>query len=88
MTRRPWRRGSLEDDTLGVAVQTVQVGVEAATTTTAPAAPVPSGVNAGDSGLAASASRPSMVLFAGIAGLAAPAGTTGAVSLARSRRDG
>lgn len=82
--------GSLEDDTLGVAIQTLQVGVEAAaaTTTTAPAAPVPSGVNAGDSGLAASASGPSMVLLAGIAGLAALVGTTGAVSLARSRRDG
>ena len=45
-------------------------------------------MNAGDSGLAASASGPSMVLLAGIAGLAALVGTTGAVSLARSRRDG
>ena len=83
--------GSLEGDTLGVVVQTLQVGVEAAAaapTTTAPAAPVPSGVNAGDSGLAASASGPSMVLLAGLAGLAALVGTTGAVSLARSRRDG
>jgi len=84
--------GSLEGDTLGVAVQSLPVGVEAAAETPAPApapaAPVPSGVNAGDSGLAASASGPSMVLLAGIAGLAALVGTTGAVSLARSRRDG
>ena len=86
--------GSLEADTLGVAVQTLPVGVEAAAETPAPApapapaAPVPSGVNAGDSGLAASASGPSMVLLAGIAGLAALVGTTGAVSLARARRDG
>ena len=82
--------GSLEAETLGVAVQTLEVGVEAAAapTTTAAPAPVPSGVNAGDSGLAASASEPNMVLLAGIAGLAALVGTTGAVSLARSRRDG
>ena len=82
--------GSLEGDTLGVVVQTLEVGVEAAAapTTTAPAAPVPSGVNAGDSGLAASASGPSMVLLAGLAGMAALVGTVGAVSLARSRRDG
>jgi hypothetical protein len=83
--------GSLEADTLGVVVQTVEVGVEAAAaptaTTAAPAAPLPSGVNAGDSGLAASASGPSMVLLAGIAGLAAFVGITGAVSLARVRRD-
>lgn len=57
--------GSLEDDTLGVVVQTISVGEEAGTdtTTTAPAAggtttdttavPVPSGVPSGTSGIAA-----------------------------------
>lgn len=81
--------GSLQDDTLGVAVQTIEVGVEAAIApTTTDSAPVPSGVDAGDSGLAASTSGPNLVLLAGIAALAVLAGTTGAVSLARSRRDG
>jgi hypothetical protein len=85
--------GSLEADTLGVVVQTLPVGVDAAAAPTpaptpAPAAPVPTAVNAGNSGLAADASGPSTVLLAGIAALAVLAGTSGAVSLARARRQG
>ena len=85
--------GSLEADSLGVVVQSLPVGVDAATAPpaaapTAPAAPVPTAVNAGDSGLAADASGPSLVLLAGVAGVAALAGTGGAVSLARARRHG
>lgn len=84
--------GSLEADNLGVAVQTIDVGVEAAeetpTTTAAPtpeSTPVPTGVNTGDSGLAATDSGPNMALLATVAGLALAAGTTGVVSLARRR---
>jgi hypothetical protein len=80
--------GSLEADTLGVVVQNLPVGVDAAAPAPAPSAPVPTAVNAGDSGLAADASGPSVVLLAGIAGMAALAGTGGAVSLARARRHG
>lgn len=80
--------GSLAGDPpLSVLVQTLEVGVEAVAPTTT-AAPVPTGVNAGESGLAASASGPSGLLLAGLAGLAVVVGTTGARSLARARRDG
>jgi hypothetical protein len=81
--------GSLEGETLGVVVQSLEVGVAAAvaTTTTAPAA-IPNRVEAGDSGLAAGTTGPGMVLLAGIAGLAALVGATGTVSLARARRNG
>ena len=87
--------GSLEADNLNVAVQQIEVGVEAAEetpTTTAPApqptTPMPTRVDTGDSGLATDASGPSSALLATIAGLAIVAGTTGAVSLARARRNG
>lgn len=86
--------GSLEADNLAVAVQTIDVGTEAAEetptdtpTTTAPSTtPVPTGVNTGNSGLAADSTGPSALVFAGIAMMALAAGTTGAVSLARTRR--
>ena len=82
--------GSLAGDPpLGVLVQTLDVGVEeAAPAAPAPTTPVPTRVDAGDSGLAAEAAGPSMLLLAGIAGLALLVGTTGARSLARARRDG
>jgi hypothetical protein len=86
--------GSLEAENLTVAVQTIDVGVAAAgeepapTETDTEAAPVPTRVDTGNSGLAAGEQGPSMVLVASIAGLALLAGTTGALSLARSRRDG
>jgi hypothetical protein len=84
--------GSLEADNLAVAVQTIDVGTEAPAeeetpTTTAPSTtPVPTGVDTGTSGRAADSSGPNMAVLATIAGLAFVAGTTGAVSLARSRR--
>ncbi|MCB0960645.1 MAG: DUF4397 domain-containing protein [Acidimicrobiales bacterium] len=86
--------GSLEAENLAVAVQQIEVGVEAAEetpTTTAPpagepeSAPVPNRVDTGDSGLATDATGPSAALLTGIAVLALAAGATGAVSLARSR---
>jgi len=87
--------GSLQADSLGVLVQQIQVGVEAVeetpTTTEAPtpeSAPVPTRVDTGNSGLATDSTGPNVALLATIAGLAAVAGTTGAVSLARSRRNG
>lgn len=84
--------GSLEAKNLTVAVQTIEVGAEAGstdtpTTTAAPTAPVPTGVDTGNSGLAATSSGPNMALLATVAGLALAAGTTGAVSLARRRND-
>lgn len=90
--------GSLEAENLNVAVQQIEVGVEAADetpTTTAPAPapapesmPMPTRVDTGDSGLAADSTGPNTVVLATIAGLALVAGTTGAVSLARARRNG
>jgi hypothetical protein len=70
--------GSLEDETLGVLVQTLQVGEEAAAPTTAAPTtapvPVPSGVPSGDSGVAAGDTGTDVAPFAfgaaGIAGLA------------------
>lgn len=89
--------GSLEKENLSVAVQTIDVGVQASeettTTTAAPSTggttstPMPTGVNTGDSGLAATDSGPNVALLATVAGLALVAGTTGAVSLARRRND-
>lgn len=92
--------GSLDAGNLGVAVQQIEVGSEPSTTepptTTvddppaAPsnpsAAPIPTGVDAGDSGLAAEDTGANLALLATIAGLALVAGATGAVSLARARR--
>ena len=49
---------------------------------------MPTRVDTGDSGLATDATGPSAALLATIAGLALVAGTTGAVSLARARRNG
>lgn len=86
--------GSLEAGNLAVAVQTIEVGAEAAetpTTTAAPAPesmPMPTRVDTGDSGLATDQSGPSTALLITVAGLAVVAGTTGAVSLARARRNG
>jgi hypothetical protein len=88
--------GSLEGENLGVAVQQIEVGVEEATeetpTTTAPAqpgeTPVPTRVDSGDSGLAAGQSGPNVALLATVAGLAVVAGTTGAMTLVRARRNG
>jgi hypothetical protein len=88
--------GSLEAGNLGVAVQQIEVGSEPSTTeppatTVDPpagptAAPIPTGVDAGDSGLAAEDDGANLALLATIAGLALVAGATGAVSLARARR--
>lgn len=90
--------GSLEGESLGVAVQQIEVGVEAAeetpTTTVAPgepqpeAAPVPTRVDTGNSGLATDSSGPNAAVLATVAGLAVLAGSAGAVSLARTRRNG
>jgi hypothetical protein len=70
--------GSLSDDTLGVLVQTIEVGEAAATPTTAAPTtapvPVPSGVPSGDSGVAADRADASLFPLAlgaaGITGLA------------------
>lgn len=92
--------GSLEAGNLGVAVQQIEVGSDPSTSepptttvddpTAAPsnpsAAPIPTGVDAGDSGLAAQDDGADLALLATIAGLALVAGATGAVSLARARR--
>ncbi len=87
--------GSLEAGNLAVAVQSIEVGAEAAeettTTTAAPqpeSMPMPNRVDTGDSGLATDQSGPSTALLITVAGLALAAGTTGAVSLARARRNG
>lgn len=87
--------GSLEGETLGVAVQQIEVGVEAGEEAPAPEAapesdetPVPTRVDTGTGGLAAEQSGPNVALLATILGLAAVAGTTGVVSLARARREG
>lgn len=87
--------GSLEAQNLGVLVQTLDVGVEPAqtTTTTAPtatpttAAPIPNRVESGDTGLAAESTGPDLALLATVGGLALLAGGAGALALARSRRD-
>jgi hypothetical protein len=87
--------GSLDAGNLGVAVQQIEVGSEPSTTeppaTVDPpagptAAPIPTGVDAGDSGVAAEDNGANLALLATIAGLALVAGATGAVSLARARR--
>ena len=80
--------GSLEAQNLGVAVQTIDVGTEAATPTTTPApTPVPNAVDTGDSGLATDDSGRNVALLATIAGLALIAGSAGVFSLTRNRRD-
>lgn len=91
--------GSLEAGNLGVAVQQIEVGSDPSTSTppttvaeetpapTTPSAnPIPTGVDAGDSGLAADDGGANLALLATIGGLALVAGATGAVSLARTRR--
>ncbi len=90
--------GSLEAGNLGVAVQQIEVGSEPSTTepptttvdppapSTPSANPIPTGVDAGDSGLATEDDGANLALLATIAGLALVAGATGAVSLARARR--
>ena len=86
--------GSLEDDTLGAVVQTIQVGEQEAplparcssSSGQAPM-PVPSGVPAGDSGLAADAgsSFPAEAALAAVAVALAGAGIS-ARSLTAARR--
>lgn len=56
------------------------------TPSTPSANPIPTGVDAGESGLAAQDDGTNLALLATIAGLALVAGATGAVSLARARR--
>jgi len=88
--------GSLEDDSLGAVVQTIQVGEQEAPAAAAPAAPaapaeepmpVPSGVPAGDSGLAADAgsSFPTQAALAAVAVALIGAGIS-AYSLTAARR--
>jgi hypothetical protein len=85
--------GSLEAENLNVAVQSIEVGTEEAPAEETPApttpesTPVPTRVDTGDSGLAAQQSGPNNALLATVAGLALVAGATGAVSLARARRN-
>lgn len=85
--------GSLEAENLNVAVQSIEVGAEEAPAEETPApttpesTPVPTRVDTGDSGLAAQQSGPNNALLATVAGLALVAGATGAVSLARARRN-
>jgi hypothetical protein len=84
--------GSLADESLGVLVQTIQVGQQQATTTTAAGGattsqvPVPAGVPAGDSGIAAGGGSSFPVGVAGaIAVLAAAGLVVSARSLAEAR---
>jgi hypothetical protein len=81
--------GSLEEETLGALVQTIQVGEETAPTTpTTEPVPVPSGVPAGDSGLAAGggSSFPTGAALAIVAlALAGAAVSARSLAAARSR---
>ena len=80
--------GSLEEQTLGVVVQTLQVDEEAAAATTTAPVPVPDGVPAGDSGLAAGGGSSFPVGIAAALGLLAVVGivaSTRSVAQARSR---
>ena len=95
--------GSLDAQTLKPVVQTLSVGVadaETTPTTVAPAAtptptptattaaPVPTRIESGDSGLAASATGPNGAILVAAGGLALMVGTSGALALVRVRREG